>query len=153
MMLMAETKVLAPSEIAEEHTAEAHAPYLKVWAWLLALTLVEYFYAFWLKDVFLFLLLGLLLWAAIKAGLVGWFFMHLKFEGNWVYFLIVPAVVLATILVVALSPDVAMKPTDEEAEETVWVAPENAVPGARFALPAGRLIPLHDRAGPGPGVV
>ncbi len=38
-----------------------------------------------LKDFFLILLVGLLLLAGIKAGLVGWYFMHLKFEGKWVY--------------------------------------------------------------------
>ena len=60
------------------------------------------------------LLLGLLFWAVIKAGLVGWFFMHLKFEGNWVYIMIVPALILATIIVLALSPDMVMKPETEE---------------------------------------
>jgi cytochrome c oxidase subunit 4 len=146
MTPMAETKVLAPTEIAEEHATEAHAPYLKVWAALLVFTVIEYFYAFLLKDLFLILVLGLLLWAAIKAGLVGWFFMHLKFEGNWVYFLIVPAAVLATILVLALSPDVAMRPVDEEEEETVWVAPADEARRARFEIPAGRPIPLQNPA-------
>jgi cytochrome c oxidase subunit 4 len=147
MMPMAETKVLAPTEIAEEHATEAHAPYLKVWAALLVFTVVEYYYAFFLKDLFLILLLGLLFWAAIKAGLVGWFFMHLKFEGNWVYFLIVPAAILATILVLALCPDIAMKPVEEDQEETVWVAPRDGLPRARFAHPAFGPIPPQDRAG------
>ena len=31
---MAETKVLSPTEVAEEHQKEAHAPYLMVWFWL-----------------------------------------------------------------------------------------------------------------------
>jgi cytochrome c oxidase subunit 4 len=117
------TKVLAPTEIAEEHAEEAHAPYLKVWAALAIFTGIEYFYAYYLNQMFLILVLGLLLWAAIKAGLVGWYFMHLKFEGKWVYILIVPACILATVLVLALCPDVAMKPVDEDVEETVWIAP------------------------------
>ena len=99
---MADLTKMTPSEIAEEHRTEAHAPYWRIWFALLVLTLIEYFYASWFKDVFLILLLGLLFWAVIKAGLVGWFFMHLKFEGNWVYIMIVPAFVLATILVLAL---------------------------------------------------
>ena len=41
--------------------------------------------------------------------MVGWYFMHLKFEGNWVYILIVPAFILATILVLALMPDMTLK--------------------------------------------
>jgi cytochrome c oxidase subunit 4 len=134
MMPMADekviTKVLAPTEVAEEHAAEAHAPYLWVWFWLLCLTVVEYFYAYYLNPFFLILVLGLLVWAAIKAGLVAWFFMHLKFEGKWVYFLIIPAAVLATILVLALCPDIAMKPVEEDVEESVWVAPLPGDPGS-----------------------
>jgi cytochrome c oxidase subunit 4 len=126
---MAETKVLSPSEIAEEHHTESHAPYLLVWLALLVFTVIEYFYASAFSGLFVILLTGLLIWAGIKAGLVGWYFMHLKFEGNWVYILIIPAFVLATILVLALCPDVAMKPTDEDlsGEETVWVAPSAEV--------------------------
>jgi hypothetical protein len=72
-----------------------------------------------------------LFWAVIKAGLVGWYFMHLKFEGNWVYFLIVPAFVLATIFVLALTPDMSMQPeTDENSGgEASYVAPAPAAPG------------------------
>ena len=73
------------------------------------------------------LLLGLLVLAIIKAGLVGWYFMHLKFEGKWVYLLIVPAIILATILVLALVPDQAMKPVDTDAEETVRMRPGGRV--------------------------
>jgi len=122
---MADLTKMAPSEIAEEHAAEAHAPYLTVWAVLAILTAIEYVYASALKDFFLVLLLGLLFWAVIKAGLVGWFFMHLKFEGNWVYFLIVPAFILATILVLALMPDMAMQPETEEnpGAESSYVVP------------------------------
>jgi cytochrome c oxidase subunit IV len=125
---------MAPSEIAEEHATEAHAPYLTVWAALAVLTAIEYFYAYFLKDYFLILLLGLLFWAVIKAGLVGWFFMHLKFEGNWVYIMLVPAFVLATILVMALMPDMAMKPEEEEtpAEESSFVIPAAENLGGRL---------------------
>ena len=77
---------------------------MKVWVALLVLTVIEYWYAAFLKDYFLVLVLGLLFLALVKAGLVGWFFMHLKFEGNWVYVLLVPACILATIIVLALAP-------------------------------------------------
>jgi cytochrome c oxidase subunit IV len=120
---MADTKHLSPTEVAEEHQMEAHAPYLLVWFILAILTAVEYFYAFFLKDYFAILILGLLVLAFVKAGMVGWYFMHLKFEGNWVYLAIVPAFILATILVLALCPDQAMKPVDTDQEETVWSVP------------------------------
>lgn len=115
---MADKHLMSPSEIAEEHQEEAHAPYLLVWFWLAILTGVEYFYAAGWKDFFTILLVGLLVLAGIKAGLVGWYFMHLKFEGKWVYLLIVPAIILATILVLALVPDQALKPADIETEES-----------------------------------
>jgi cytochrome c oxidase subunit 4 len=128
---MADVTHMAPSEIAEEHAAEAHAPYIKVWGALAILTLVEYYYAAWFKDFFLVLLLGLLFWAVIKAGLVGWFFMHLKFEGNWVYMMIIPACILATIFVAALLPDMALKENADEpiVEETSFSLPAPAQTG------------------------
>jgi cytochrome c oxidase subunit 4 len=146
---MAETKVMSPSEIAEEHQQEAHAPYLWVWLWLLVLTLVEYFYAAGLKDFFVILLGGLLALAAIKAGLVGWYFMHLKFEGKWVYLLIVPAIILATVLVLALIPDQAMRPMDEidpAAEENVWIVPADSGPGPLASMSVTPAMPTHDAA-------
>jgi cytochrome c oxidase subunit 4 len=133
---MADPTKMAASEIAEEHAAEAHAPYLKVWAWLAVLTALEYFYAMGLSKLFIVLISGLLVLAVIKAGLVGWFFMHLKFEGNWVYILIVPAFVLATILVMALLPDMVLKEHEEEvapSEESSFVIPAPAL--ERGALP------------------
>jgi cytochrome c oxidase subunit 4 len=152
-LVMADLTKMAPSEIAEEHAAEAHAPYLKVWAALAILTLIEYFYAFALKELFLLLLLGLLFWAIIKAGLVGWFFMHLKFEGKWVYILIVPAFVLATVLVLALMPDMAMQPETEEipGTETSYVAPPSVEAGTLISQrsPAERFLAVADRR---PGV-
>ena len=112
-------------------------PTCKVWFWLAVLTGVEYFYAFFLKDFFLILLLGLLVLAVIKAGLVGWYFMHLKFEGNWVYLLIVPAMHPGD----DPRPGALPGPGHETAwistqEETVWIAP--AVHSARSCRSIGR---------------
>jgi cytochrome c oxidase subunit 4 len=144
---MVDTRVMSPSEVAEEHEQEAHAPYLLVWLWLAILTGVEYFYAAGLKDFFVILLAGLLVLAGIKAGLVGWYFMHLKFEGKWVYLLIVPACVLATILVLALVPDQSLKPEDIEAEETGQVAPAAGAPGVAPSPLAGGLFARLDASG------
>jgi cytochrome c oxidase subunit IV len=169
---MADVTHMAPSEIAEEHAAEAHAPYIKVWAYLAVLTAVEYFYASWFKDFFLILLLGLLFWALIKAGLVGWFFMHLKFEGNWVYMMIIPACVLATIFVLALLPDMALKENADEpiVEDTSYALPAPPQPGRVLTAcvriqnelaqakgahrKAGALLPrpLGEGRGEGPGI-
>jgi cytochrome c oxidase subunit 4 len=105
--------------------------------------LIEYFYASTFKDLFMILILGLLFWAVIKAGLVGWYFMHLKFEGNWVYIMIIPAFIFATIVVLALYPDIAMKPETEEnpGEESVYVVPAHERPGAILAARVARAVP------------
>ena len=104
---------LIREEIKEKHI-ESHAPYGKVFCGLLILTVIEFFYARIFKDYFLLLILGLLGWAIVKAAMVGWYFMHLKFEGKWVYLLLIPAGLLAALLVLALIPDIAMKPTTDD---------------------------------------
>jgi cytochrome c oxidase subunit IV len=134
---MAETTKMAASEVALEHATEAHAPYLKVFAALAVLTAIEYYYAAIFKDHFAVLLSGLLALAIVKAGLVGWYFMHLKFEGNWVYILIVPAMILATIIVLALCPDMVLKYETEEnpGEETAYVLPAGERTVVMFTSP------------------
>jgi cytochrome c oxidase subunit 4 len=147
---MAESHTVTASETAGEHGGHAPVAYTTIWFYLAVLTAVEYFYALafqeWIPVPFLILLLGLLFLAAVKAGLVGWFFMHLKFEGPWVYFLIIPACILAVIFTCALMPDISFRPeTEENAEgEAAWVAPVNPVqlahvPPVISAVPLGPL--------------
>jgi cytochrome c oxidase subunit 4 len=125
---MAETNLTHDQEMH----VESHAPYLKVFFALLIFTIMEYFYAM-LPISFPALVVGLLAMAITKAALVGWYFMHLKFEGNWVYFMIVPAGVLATIFVLALYPDIGMQPVSEvpPSEEEVGVV----LPGQPGVVP------------------
>jgi cytochrome c oxidase subunit 4 len=136
-----------PAALADELAVESHAPYGKVWAILAVLTAVEYIYALLFKDHFPVLVLGLVSLALVKAGMVGWFFMHLKFEGKWVYILIIPACVMAVFLTLALSPDMAWKPVDDEsaAEEETWLVPrsddERSIPVVMISLPpAGSTV-------------
>ena len=144
-----------PADLAEELAAESHAPYMKIWAILAILTAVEYFYALLFKDHFPLLVLGLVSLALVKAGMVGWFFMHLKFERKWVYILIVPACVMAVFLTLALCPDMAMKPVVEEnpGEDETWFVPQpnaEATPAIDLAWlsPAGPIAPAgFDRFG------
>jgi len=95
----------------QERHVESHAPYLKVFGALLVFTILEYAYASFLKLDFAPLVTGLLAMALIKAALVGWYFMHLKFEGRWVYLLLIPACLLAMIVVAGLTPDIAFPRT------------------------------------------
>src|SRR5690242_4509606 len=108
---MAETNLTHEQEMH----VESHAPYMKIFWTLLIFTIAEYFYAYWFANAsFVVLVLGLLSMAVFKATLVGMYFMHLKFEGKWVYSMLVPACILAAILTFALAPDVAMQPVIEE---------------------------------------
>src|SRR4051794_13710552 len=111
----------------QEMYVESHAPYIKVFLWLAVFTAIEYFYARWQKDAFAPLVLGLMLCAVIKASMVGWFFMHLKFEGRWVYYMLVPAGILAAVFIFAVTPDIGMQPvTDEGAAEDEGAAAVSA---------------------------
>ncbi len=144
-----------PADVAEELTVESHAPYMRIWAILAILTGVEYFYALIFKDHFAILVLGLVSLALVKACMVGWYFMHLKFERKWVYILIIPACVMAVFLTLALCPDMAMKPTDEETtgQEESWNNPQSS-PGETLGSDLVRVyhsgpITLDRQSGPG----
>lgn len=101
----------------QEMHVESHAPYFKVFAALFVFTVIEYFYAHVFKDNLSSLVLGLMFWAVLKAGLVGWYFMHLKFEGRWVYYMLIPVGILATVLIFALFLDIGLQPDPDEAAE------------------------------------
>ncbi len=46
--------------------------------------------------------------AVVKATLVGMYFMHLKFDWGRLYFMIVPAFILGTVMVIVLLPDIVL---------------------------------------------
>jgi cytochrome c oxidase subunit IV len=93
----------------QERYVESHAPYMKVFWSLLVLTVLEYAYARFLEGriSFVGLVAGLMVLAITKAFLVGWYFMHLKFEGRWIYMMLVPVCLLAVVVVTGLAPDMA----------------------------------------------
>lgn len=136
---MAENLTMAEPSLTQDQElqVESHAPYLKVFAWLTFLTAIEYFWAHWFKDALTGLIVGLLFYAIVKAGMVGWYFMHLKFEGKWVYGMLIPAGIFAVILTMALIPDVAMQPETEE-------NPNEDVTVQRLAPRSGPTVLLSD---------
>jgi cytochrome c oxidase subunit IV len=82
--------------------------YLRVFVALLILTILEYLYArTFASRGFLLLVMGLVCLAAIKAALVGMYFMHLVFEGRWKYLILIPTSFLVIVLVTGLMPDMA----------------------------------------------
>lgn len=103
--------------MTEAHAHEEHHPrpnYLAVFAVLVVLTAVS----FWTVSRFWPLSAGaghtlVMVVAVCKAVLVAMFFMHLKFDWFKVYVMIVPALILGTILVCALMPDITFSQTRE----------------------------------------
>jgi caa(3)-type oxidase subunit IV len=60
----------------------------------------------WISKTFSFIIiLGV---AVAKAGLVGWIFMHLKFDWRKLYFMIVPAFILGTMMMMVFLPDMVL---------------------------------------------
>jgi cytochrome c oxidase subunit IV len=114
----------------QQQHVESHAPYIKIWIILLVFTVAEWLYATYASVGFFLLVLGLMTMALTKAALVGLYFMHLKFEGRWVYAFLIPAGILATIFVLALYPDIGTQQPGVEpsADEEAAVAP--ASPGS-----------------------
>ena len=105
---------LAEIDHVHGHDQSGHVKtYWKVFASLTIFTAIEYFYAHIFKDTMVVLILGLMTWAIIKAALVGLYFMHLKYEGRWIFAMLVPTGLLGTVLVCALIPDIAMQPVVE----------------------------------------
>lgn len=49
---------------------------------------------------------GILIVALIKAALVGTYFMHLKWDWKLLYFLIIPAFILGTMMMIVFLPDI-----------------------------------------------
>lgn len=127
---------MAHAAAATDATVEdsAHAPYIKIFFALLFLTILEYFYAKIVAHHFFLLVLGLTAMALTKAALVALYFMHLKFEGNWVYLMIIPACVLAVMLVLALYPDIGMRPSSGEGaiDDEIEVRVEPPTPAFRL---------------------
>lgn len=90
----------------QQKTAESHAPYPRVFWGLLVVTLLEYGFA--RVDVSIVAKVsGMTGLATLYAFLVAWFFMHVKFEGRWIYLMLVPTCVLAAVVVAGLTPDIA----------------------------------------------
>jgi cytochrome c oxidase subunit 4 len=95
----------------DHHGPTSTQPYLVVFAALCAFTLVSFVVNYFVRDAKLaagtgfVLILGV---AVIKALMVVIYFMHLKWDWGRLYFIIIPALVLAPMLVFALLPDLVL---------------------------------------------
>lgn len=76
-----------------------------------------------LRWVIVFLVLSV---AVAKALFVLTYFMHLKFEGNWKFIILMPTTILAIGLMVALTPDIGLHyytPDIPQVDQSAPVAP------------------------------
>ena len=93
-------------------STEAHEnhdkTYYWIFGWLTALTLLELAWPGWFKgepSLRWLLLGGLGVMASIKAALVGLYYMHLKWEGKFIWAAILSPVVLSIVMIIGLLPD------------------------------------------------
>ena len=88
----------------EEHFAGSNKLFTSIWAWLVALTLIEIYLAYKPMPIryMLTILLGL---SIIKAALIVAYFMHFKFERLSLILTIVPMLVICICLLFVFFPD------------------------------------------------
>jgi cytochrome c oxidase subunit 4 len=95
--------------------AHDHGPNLKLYlsvAVILCIVTLTSFVMNWLQrnenvtvmTSFAVILLG----ACVKATLVALYFMHLKFDWRTLYFMIIPCLILATMMMFVLLPDIVL---------------------------------------------
>jgi cytochrome c oxidase subunit 4 len=87
-----------------EHAEAGNKTYMGVWAVLLVLTAVEVYlgYIHLSVGLMLSLLMGLSL---VKAGLIIFYFMHLKFEKTSLVLTLLPMWIIVTCLLFVFFPD------------------------------------------------
>ena len=113
--------------MSEPHSTEAHGPavnmYWVIFAALSVFTVISFVVNGMVepkgkmpKETGFLIILSV---AVCKAVLVGLIFMHLKWDWGRLYFIIIPVMVLGTLLVVVLLPDIVLgwKMHDEDKEK------------------------------------
>lgn len=102
---------MAESHVVEEHGGAGIKPYLAVFTALVVFTLASFLINYqvrehgWSTTTGFALILGV---AVCKAVLVATFFMHLNHDWGRFYFVIIPVLILGTLMVVVLLPDIVL---------------------------------------------
>ena len=87
-------------------TPHHHVNYFAIFGALVVLTIITVGVYFLHPTSELVKILLALLIASVKAILVAYFFMHLKFEGKLIYLILLVPVFLSVVLVISLIPDI-----------------------------------------------
>jgi cytochrome c oxidase subunit 4 len=102
---------------SDEHVASLEPNYIGVFWWLVGLTIAELLAAvvpigpMYPKIVQATLLIGL---ALGKAGLVAMYFMHLKFEKRTLGIIALTPLLICTLLIISLLPDLTSTPRQSQ---------------------------------------
>ncbi len=107
---------VTPSLPAAAHDLEGHEgptaqTYTMIFIALCVFTSVSFGINFALhpgNPAYMFGVFVIVIVAIIKAFLVGMVFMHLKYDWSLLYFLIIPAFILGTMMMIVLMPDIVM---------------------------------------------
>lgn len=102
--------------MTESHTAESHGgtnvqAYLVIFGALVVFTIISFVVNVAERHGHIAATTGfaiILAVAVCKAALVATFFMHLLFDWKRFYFIIIPVMVLGTMLVIVLLPDIVL---------------------------------------------
>ncbi|QGJ69656.1 Hypothetical protein PBC10988_13380 [Planctomycetales bacterium 10988] len=78
--------------------------------------------------------------AVVKASLVILFFMHLHWEVAWKYVLTIPSLLMATILLLGLVPDIGYRMLDYSTERERFAAHPQEAEEIREAAPEAALM-------------
>lgn len=111
----------------EKHVEQSHSStFLKVFVALCVLTLISIVIAtvniFPSQTVQWIAFLGV---AVVKAALVVAYFMHLRWEKYWKYFLTLPALILGFLLAASLVPDIGWR-SDSYSQQRIDAGPDVA---------------------------
>ncbi len=108
----------------DDHGAHPHVNYFAIFIALCVCTgisiLLDLFEVRPLRWVIVFLVLSV---AVAKALFVLTYFMHLKFEGNWKFIILMPTTILAIGLMVALTPDIGLHYYTPNVPQAIQSAP------------------------------
>jgi caa(3)-type oxidase subunit IV len=99
------------SHDSAEHAGSGVTPYLVIFGALSVFTAISFLVNYFVREATIAPHTGftvILAVAVCKAVLVAIFFMHLKYDWKRLYFMIIPVLILGTMMVIVLLPDIVL---------------------------------------------
>jgi cytochrome c oxidase subunit 4 len=93
----------------DDHGSHPHVNYFSIFIALCVCTLLSIVFDLFKSPSLKWVIISLVMAVACaKAMFVLRYFMHLKFEGNWKFIVLLPTTILAIGLIFALAPDIGL---------------------------------------------